>query len=205
MQSLLYPSIQDSQETRRLHFYNHKEEIPLLPQGIWHIHRGVIQLSSISTNGDEILLGWAKTGQYFGYWFTGLQLYTATALMDSCITWYGVNEIESSPTLCQQILPSMVARMKQTELLLSIGGQRRVEERLFQLLVLLKQELGQPVETGTRIMIRLTHQQIAGTINSTRVTITRLLSKLEQEGYITLDKRRHIVINDEKFANMLNL
>ncbi|MEB3339118.1 MAG: Crp/Fnr family transcriptional regulator, partial [Leptolyngbyaceae bacterium] len=76
---------------------------------------------------------------------------------------------------------------------------RRVQDRLYHLLRLLKQEIGQPVEQGTRFSVRLTHEDLANACCTTRVTITRLLSKLQQQNKIIFDAQRHIVLNDENF------
>jgi CRP-like cAMP-binding protein len=73
-------------------------------------------------------------------------------------------------------------------------GYRRVEERLRHLLMLLKQEVGQAQANGTRLGVRLTHQQLANAIGTTRVTVTRLLSQLQEEGWLTIDSTRHIVL-----------
>jgi len=64
------------------------------------------------------------------------------------------------------------------------------------LLLLLKQEIGQPVDQGTRLTVRLTHQHLANAISTTRVTVTRLMGKLQQEGWLVVDKQRHIIIPD---------
>ncbi len=91
--------------------------------------------------------------------------------------------------------------MCQTESFLFIAGRRRVKERLQHLLLLLKQEIGQPVANGTRLSIRLTHEEIASACCTTRVTITRLMSTLHKQGFISFDSKNHIIINDlpEKF------
>jgi CRP-like cAMP-binding protein len=139
-------------------------------------------------------LGWAGEGNFFGLWLTILQAYNATAVSNVHLKWFSVKEIEGSPRISQGITLQLKQRIQQSEALLAIAGQRHVEERLKQLLLLLKQEMGQPVPGGTRLNIRLTHQHIASAISTTRVTITRLLSKLQQQGWIILDRDRHIVI-----------
>jgi CRP-like cAMP-binding protein len=179
---------------RRLHFFGKGQIIPLLPQGIWQVHQGLIQLTMLSANGDEVLLGWAGEGNFFGLWLTILQAYNATAVSNVHLKWFSVKEIEGSPRISQGIALQLKQRIQQSEALLAIAGQRHVEERLKQLLLLLKQEMGQPVPDGTRLNIRLTHQHIASAISTTRVTITRLLSKLQRQGWIILDRDRHIVI-----------
>ncbi|GAB4343182.1 MAG: hypothetical protein OHK0047_35600 [Leptolyngbyaceae cyanobacterium] len=92
------------------------------------------------------------------------------------------------------ILSSLKQRLQQTESLLAIYGQIRVEERLHSLLMLLKQAIGQPVEQGTRLRARLTHQDFASACCTTRVTMTRLLGKLQEQGKITQDAHNHYII-----------
>ena len=51
-------------------------------------------------------------------------------------------------------------------------------------------------QNGTRLPIRLTHEEIASACCTTRVTITRLINKLQQRGFISFDAKNHIIIND---------
>ncbi len=192
----------EPQEGRRLHFFAKGEEIPLVSQGVWQVCRGIVQLSTLCQNGEEVWLGWAEPSTFFGQWFSLLKIYQATALTDVQLTWFSLTEINASPRLAQIMLPQVVRRMRQTEALLAIAGQRRVEDRLQYLLLLMKREIGQPVEEGTRLSVRLTHQNLANAIGTTRVTVTRLLSKLRSEGAITLDRDRHIIIQNESFKNV---
>jgi CRP-like cAMP-binding protein len=189
----------ESTEVRRLHFYAKGQKIPLVSQGVWQVSQGLVQLSNLCENGEEVWLGWAEPSTLFGNWFSLLTAYQATALSDVHLVWFSLSEINSSPRLAQAILPQMVRRMRQTEALLAIAGNRRVEDRLQQFLLLMKREIGQPVEAGTRIGVRLTHQNLANAIGTTRVTVTRLLNKLKQEGTIAFDSDRHIVIRQENF------
>ncbi|MCA1993457.1 MAG: Crp/Fnr family transcriptional regulator [Coleofasciculus sp. S288] len=192
----------EPQEGRRLHFFAKGEEIPLVSQGVWQVCQGIVQLSTLYPNGEEVWLGWAEPSTFFGNWFSLLESYQATALLDVHLTWFSLAEINASPRLAQLILPQLVRRMRQTEALLSITGQRRVEDRLLHLLLLMKREIGQPVTDGTRLNMRLTHQNLANAIGTTRVTVTRLLSKLKNEGAITLDRDRHIILKNDSFMKI---
>lgn len=187
-------SHEDYIEGRRLHFYDKGEEIPLAAQGIWQVYRGIAQLSQLSSNGEEILLGWVQPSTFFGLWLTRIETYQAKALSDLYLRWYPISDIESSGQLAQLVLSQLVRRMRQTEALLAIAGIRRVEDRLIELLQLLKQEMGQPVTEGTRLEVRLTHQHLANAIGTTRVTITRLLGEFQRQGLVTLDSDRHMII-----------
>lgn len=192
----------EPKEGRRLHFFAKGEEIPLVSQGVWQVCRGIVQLSTLCHNGEEVWLGWAESSTFFGQWFSLLKIYQATALTDVQLTWFSLTEINASPRLAHIILPQVVRRMRQTEALLAIAGQRRVEDRLQYLLLLMKREIGEPVEEGTRLSVRLTHQNLANAIGTTRVTVTRLLTKLRSEGAIILDGDRHIIIKHESFNNV---
>lgn len=185
----------DSPEGRRLHFYDKGEQIPLVEEGVWQVYRGTAQLSQLSVNGEEILLGWAQPSTFFGLWFTHLDSYQVKALSEVYLKWYSLNEIESSPQLAQTLLNQVARRMRQTEALLAIAGLKRVEERLQQLLQLLKQEMGQSIAGGTRLTVRLTHQNIANAIGTTRVTVTRLLGDFQRQGAISLDSDRHLIVH----------
>jgi CRP-like cAMP-binding protein len=187
---------------RRLHFYGKGETIPLVSQGVWQVCQGIVQLSTLCQNGEEVWLGWAEPSTFFGQWFSLLQTYQATALCDVQLIWFSLAEINASPRLAQTLLPQMVRRQRQTEALLAISGQRRVEDRLQHLLLLMKREIGESVAEGTRIGVRLTHQNLANAIGTTRVTVTRLLSKLKNEGAISIDRDRHIILKNDSFKNI---
>jgi CRP-like cAMP-binding protein len=105
-----------------------------------------------------------------------------------------LTEIDQSPALAQSIFLHLSRRLRQTEAILALVGHRRVEDKLRSLLLLLRQEVGYPVEKGTRIGVRLTHQHLANAIGTTRVTVTRLLGKLQKEGWLNVDKSRHFVL-----------
>jgi CRP-like cAMP-binding protein len=177
-----------------LHFYERGQEISVVNQGIWQVYRGIIQLSTFHESGEEVLLGWAKPASIFGQSLYNLPTYQAIALSDVYLRWYSMGEIENSPQLAARLFSQVTQVLHQKEALLAIAGLRRVEDRLQCLLELLKQEIGQPVEGGSRINARLTHQMLANAIGSTRVTITRLLGDFQRQGYLKMDGDRHLVI-----------
>jgi CRP-like cAMP-binding protein len=191
-------------EERRLHFYAKGETIPVLAQGVWQVGQGLVQLSTLYPTGEEGLLGWVGPSMCFSLWLSCLETYQAKALSDVYLMWFSVAEVESSPRLAQEMLPQLARRLRQVEAMLAIAGQRRVEDRLHQLLLLLKQEMGQPVSQGTRLLVRLTHQDIASAIGTSRVTVTRMLGKLRKEGAIDLDAKRHLIIRDTPLSHLRN-
>lgn len=180
---------------RKLYAYYSGESIPMELEEIWVVCRGVVQLSTLLyPSGDEVLLGLAGASMPFGTPLSSLGSYHATALTNVDLLRLTLSDIESSPSLSQGIFYHLGRRLRQTEAILALVGYRRTEERLHHLLLVLKNEVGQPVEGGTRLDVRLTHQQLANAIGATRVTVTRLLGKLRSEQWIKIDRTRHIVI-----------
>jgi CRP-like cAMP-binding protein len=193
-------SSQVANDLRGLRFYERGENIPLILAGLWQVDKGVVQLSQLTyLPGEEILLGWAKPANFFGRHLTMIEAYQAKALTDVYLRWYPLEEITKSPNLSQVLLQQLMMRMKQTEALLAIAGLRLVEEKLQELLKLLKQELSESHPEGRRIIVRLTHQNLASTIGTTRVTITRLLGEFQRQDWLKLDSDRHIIILNSFF------
>lgn len=185
---------------RPLHVYSKGEIIPLHPQALWLVSQGLVKLSTLCDGGEEVLLGLAGPEMLFGSSLTALPVYQATALSEEvhlgCVS---LAEISACPNLARAILPPIKQRLRQTELLLAISGRRRVKDRLHTLLRLLKQQIGEPVAEGTRLSVRLTHEEIASACATTRVTVTRTLNQLQQQGKIILDAKHHLILREGNF------
>ncbi len=177
-----------------LQVYHKGEIIPLNPEAIWQVRSGLVKLTTFSLSGQEVLIGLAGASAPFGTTLTALPLYEATALADTQLWCIPLSDFATSPELKQRLLPEISQRLKQTESLLAVCGQVRVADRLHSLLQLLKQEIGQPVADGTRLSVRLTHEDLATACCTTRVTITRLLTQLQQQKKLSVDSQHHLIL-----------
>jgi PAS domain S-box-containing protein len=182
-----------------LQTYHRGEMIPLDGQTLWLVAQGVVKLSTFVEGSEEVLVGLAGPAAVFGASLTNLPTYQAIALSEVRLQGLSMAEIAASPPLVQALLPRMSQRLRQTESLLALTGRRHVKDRLHQLLLLLKQEVGHATPQGTQIDVRLTHEELASACCTTRVTITRLLSDWRQQGLVGLSCDRHLVLNDEYF------
>ncbi|BBD69816.1 Crp/Fnr family transcriptional regulator [Nostoc commune NIES-4072] len=172
------------------------ETIPLNPLVVLYVCQGLVKLSTYCETGEEILIGLATAEMVFGSSLTSLNIYQATALSDVELVSIYAAEIAASPNLSHILLPKINQRLRQTESFLVISGRRRVQERLHHLLQLLKREVGETVPEGTRLSVRFTHEDIASACCTTRVTITRLIGKLQEEGVISFDLKKHMILKD---------
>jgi CRP-like cAMP-binding protein len=192
--------LEDLYQDRNLMTVKSGQFIAMKPMDVFIVCRGVVQLSTLYPSGDEGLLGLACPSMPFGLSFTQLDPYEAVALTDVVLMRIHIMEIEQSPRLAQGLFRELMRRLQQTEALLAIAGYRRVDDRLRQLLYLLRQDLGQVTNDGIRLSTRLTHQQLAGLIGTTRVTVTRLLKEFRVEGWVDTDAQRHLTFSAQAAA-----
>lgn|GEM_PF-343593 len=174
--------------------YARGEAISLNLQNLWLVREGLVKIHTLTEENEEVLLGLLVPLMLFGTGSSFLPVYQATALTDVQLLQFSMAEVQASPQLAQLLLPKLNKRFQQMEALMSIAGQRRVRQRLYLLLRLLKQEMGEPLVNGVRLKIRLTHEEIASACCTSRVTVTRLLGELQRQKKIAIDSRFHIIL-----------
>lgn len=182
---------------QRKNFLNYQKgkEIPLFQKDILLVQQGIVRISTLDDEGDSILLALASSSMPFGLSLTSVEPYIATALTNVSLLRFTAAEIDQYFDLNRLILRGLDQRLQQSEAIQSILGSRHIQERLYRFLLLLSKEIGEPVTGGTRITVRLTHQQLASTVGTTRVTVTRVLGKLQNSGKIRFDNNRYMVIS----------
>ena len=197
---LLSQKISSSLERREkeltLQQYQRGDEISTIDSGIWQVYRGVVQLSRVQQDGTEIISGWVTANGVFGNLNDSSDIYRAIALGDVYAKRYSAHDLVKYPSLGRQFLAQFSDRLIKSQQLLAIIAISRVEDRLKHLLSMLKQEIGHTVEDGVRLQVRFTHQHLAESIHTTRVTITRILGEFQAQGLVYFDRDRHLVIKN---------
>ena len=176
--------------------YQRGDEISVLDSGIWQVYRGVVQVSKVQQDGTEIISGWVTADGVFGNIADVPTIYRAVALGDVYAKRYSTQDVIRYPALAKQFMAQFSDRLIKSQQLLTIIAIAKVEERLKHLLSFLKQEIGQPVEDGVRLEVRFTHQHLAESIHTTRVTITRILGDFQAKDLVYFDRDRHLVIKN---------
>ena len=186
--------LEDTFQRRDLVSLTAGSSVPMLRHHVWLVARGMVKLSSMNEQGEDVLLGLAGPNEPFGEPLSNLDLYEATTLSDCDLLCLSMDEIQRTPHLASTLMLALISRTRQSEALISMLGLRRVEDRVRGFLELLAEEYGQPCEDGLRLNLRLTHQDIAGALSTTRVTVTRVLGLLKEEGWLKLSSQRQLVI-----------
>jgi len=169
--------------------------VPLLRHSIWLVVRGMVKLGSLTIHGDDLILGLAGPNEPFGEPLTDVEAFEARTLCDSDLLCLPLDEVRSQPALAQAMLEAVLRRYRQSQSLLALMGLRRVEERVRGFLELLALDYGHFCDNGLRLDLRLTHQEMASALGTTRVTVTRVIGQLRQEGWLRFDSQKRLVIS----------
>jgi len=76
-------------------------------------------------------------------------------------------------------------------------------ERISHLLLELAEQYGHETTEGIELSIRLSHQDLASIVGSTRETVTVVLGNLQAEGFIKLGRRKVTLKAPDKLANQV--
>jgi CRP/FNR family transcriptional regulator len=90
----------------------------------------------------------------------------------------------------------LAGRLRHCAELVETLSLREVGQRLARLLLAEARARGRRTEHGLEVALTLTNQQIAAHVGSVREVVSRALTRLQQDGLITLDGRR-LSIPDE--------
>ena len=169
--------------------------VPLLKNSLWVVTKGMVKLGAVTEQGDELLLGLVGPQEPFGEPLSMVEAYEAVTLTDCDLTCLTLEEVAHSPELSMAMVKAVSARLRQADYMLALLGLRRVEDRVRGFLELMAQEYGEPCDQGLRVGLRLTHQDIASALSTTRVTVTRVIGQLKDQGWLKIDAHRHLVVS----------
>ncbi|AFY66543.1 Crp/Fnr family transcriptional regulator [Geitlerinema sp. PCC 7407] len=166
-----------------------RSNLPLLPNQLWQIHSGVVRTLTWTEAGEVVTLGLWGPGDVLG-----IPLSSADPLQAECVTEVVARSLQ--PQDWPQVTDALLRHARQTEELLSMVRSGPVQATLIQVLNWLAQRFGNEHDHGRRIALRITHQELADLVGSTRVTVTKLLSTLERQGFIHRHQRQIVVRPD---------
>ncbi len=101
--------------------------------------------------------------------------------------------IKSDPGFALRLFSSFSERLRQSDEVIESLLHREVSTRLATLLMNLSDRFGE--EDGTLIGVRLTHQDLANMIASTREAVSKVMSEFQREGVIETRSRRIAVLD----------
>jgi CRP-like cAMP-binding protein len=189
----LYNSSKSEIHVRTLNpvkFFARRTLLPEETDSLWKIETGFVRTFTYLEDGTTVALGIWGQGDVIGQPLSKLDPYQiesltpVTAIITPMISW-------------DQMTDVLLSHIQQAEELTMIRGYKRVEMMLIKLLMWLSKKFGSEVNEGRMIDMRLTHEDLANILGTTRVTVTRILGELEQQGLINRLSLHRIVLRED--------
>jgi CRP-like cAMP-binding protein len=183
--SLSNPSIRSSKQN-----FTRRSFLPDYQNILWQIEKGFVRTFTYLEDGTTVALGLWGPGDTVGKTLSKMEPYQMECLTKVEVRILPLQEWNQPQT-------TLLAHIQQAEELMVIRSYKKVDTMLIKLLAWLSQKFGCEVENGRLIDMRLTHEDLAEMLGSTRVTITRILGQLEEEGLIDRLSLHRIVVREE--------
>jgi CRP-like cAMP-binding protein len=108
--------------------------------------------------------------------------------------------IKRRPEFAMKLFASFSERLRQSDEVIESLLHREVSTRLATLLLNLSERFGESNGAGTILDLRLTHQDLANMIASTREAVSKVMSEFQREGTIEVQNRKIVLLNREALA-----
>lgn len=173
-----------SESVRSISFKRH-ERLSFVHHSLWRIHSGYVRSLTWNAEGEFVPLGFWGAGDVVGYPLAQTSPYEA-----ECVTAVTAEYLSVSHPLSREMV---LGQIRQSNSLLRIVHCRNSEQRILQFLCWIAEHFGEETANGIQISLRLTHQEIAESIGTTRVTVTRLIKSLEKKKQIIWTPQEKLV------------
>ena len=176
---------------------------------VYLLKQGRVKISRVNEKGQEATICLLEPGEIFG----------EVEAMDGTLRETLVQALE--PVLVCEITRENFLRFLDRcpavgiHLLKKIGGRLRDIEskfgdlvfqnapaRLAKLLLQLGESMGDRDQDRIRLNVRLTHQNLANLIGTSRETVSALLSQFQRQGLLIQDRRQICLLDTDALANI---
>lgn len=162
---------------------------------------GRVKVGSLTDDGKQTILTFIEPGELFGELAVldgGPREEFAEAAEKSHVILIPADAVQrliaDNPKLALGVTKLIGLRRRKVERRLKSLLFRSNRQRLVSLLLELAEQYGQPSDDplpgGVRLGIKLSHQDLASVIGSTRETVTVVLGELQNEGLVSVGRRK---------------
>ncbi len=162
--------------------------------------RGRLKLTQLTPEGHEVILRYVGAGEMSGATAAfGDTAYPASAeTVEETVVLGWNNEtmiqlIGEYPCLGLNILHLLSVRLQELQDRLREMSTERVERRIARALLRLVSQLGRKAETGVLIDLPLSRQDLANMTGTTLYTVSRVLSRWEDEGIVEAGREKVLI------------
>lgn len=167
------------------------------------IHKGQVKVAIAHEDGREIILSLLGEGDSFGE----LSLLDGKPRSASVIALeptelitlsrpHFLDLVHKKPRIAATLLADLASRLRSTDYQIGNLALHNVTNRVSRTVLRLALDQGVETEDGVLLRRRPTHQQLARMAGTTRETVTRVINRLEKEGYIVCKGREILVLKE---------
>lgn len=179
--------------------------------GVLLVAEGRVKICHITPEGKQSILNFIDQNEIFGelsIFDTVEREEYAEAAENTTLVWIPKAAMQAVvrkyPDIAFRFTKVIGLRRQRIERRLRNLLFRSNRERVIHLLLELVEKYGRPTDLGMDLNIRLSHQEMAGIIGSTRETVTVVLGQLQSEGLIKIARRRISILDLNKLAGEVN-
>lgn len=173
-------------------------------KAVFFVKSGVVKIKKITSNGKELIVCMKQAGDIFaeaslfgesGSFYPG----TAQTLTDSEVLYFLNTDLENiiatNPSSSVEMIRFMGTQLRSFSSLLRDVALLDVYSKTVKTIERLAREFGSKTKCGVKIELPLTIQELANIIGTNRESVSRIISKLKDQGLVSIEKK-NIVINN---------
>jgi len=172
--------------------------------------KGSVSVCRIMPDGREMILAILKEGDFFGemaMFDSSLRSASIKTLTDVEVGAIRYADflvlLEANPRIGRSLVIALSERLRAANALIAATTQQDIRARLASLLLNLSMQFGEPVDAGTRISLRLTNQEMANMIATTRETVNRTLNRFWDEKLVDMNNAHVVIVDSDKLRALV--
>ena len=180
--------------------------------GVLLLVEGRVKICGFTAEGKQSILAFVEPGELFGELAVieqGKREEYAEAVEPTTVLLIPADEMQrlmgAFPEVTMGVTKLIGLRRKRIERRLKYLLFHSNRERLVHLLLELAETYGKPQGRQIELGIKLSHQDLANIIGSTRETVTVTLGELQSAGFVEVGRKKIIIQNIEKMARSVNV
>ena len=178
-------------------------------QTIYFIESGLVKLVMVSAEGRECLIAIHAQGDIFGELCLsgyGPRMETSTAMEDTVLKQIPVDRFLhrlSKDALLEGFVRYLAVRIADQEQVIANLVTADSEQRLGRTLLQLADKLGRKALKSVTIELRISHEELAAMVGTTRPRISLFMQRFRNLGLIEISAEHFIVVNGKKLTAYL--
>jgi len=176
---------------------------------LYAVRSGAFKTVGVSRHGDEKITGFHLPGELLGLDAISNHRhgFSAVALEDSEVCVLPFAPLErmalSMPALQHQLLRLISGDISRDHGLMLLLGSMSAEQRLAAFLLSLSRRHQYLGFSGSRFVLRMTREEIGNYLGLTLETVSRLLSRFQREGLVTVQQRDVEIRSTDRLMEMV--